>query len=51
MIKGLLKLNYEEILKRCQLTTVEKKKSRGDFIKAFKILSGKAFYLNSFLRP
>ena len=42
MIKGLGKLSYEERLKRCQLTTLEKRRSRGeDLIEAFKILSGR----------
>jgi len=41
MIKGYKYLSYEETLIRCGLTTLEKKKSRGDLIEAYKIITGK----------
>ena len=40
ILKVLGKLSYEERLKRCQMTTLEKR-SKGDLIEAFKILSGR----------
>src|SRR6218665_2772809 len=42
MIHGYKDLSYKERLKRCGLTTLEKKRSRGrgDLIKAYKIITG-----------
>ena len=34
-------LSYEERLIRCGLTTLEKRRSRGDLIEAYKIITGK----------
>jgi len=41
MIHGYKDLSCEERLKRCGLTTLEKRRSRGDLIEAYKILTGK----------
>ena len=41
MIKGYQRLTYEERLKRCGLTTLEKRRVRGDLIEAYKILTNK----------
>ena len=42
MIRGLRKLSYDERLKRCQMmTTLEKRRSGGDLIEAYKILSSR----------
>src|SRR6218665_2163712 len=41
MIQGFIKyLSYEERLIRCGLTTLEKRRSRGDLIEAYKIITG-----------
>src|SRR6218665_1632722 len=40
MIQGYKDLSYEERLIRCGLTTLEKKRSRGDLIEAYKITTG-----------
>ena len=40
LIPGLRDLTYEERLKECGLTTLEKRRLRGDQIKVFKILNG-----------
>jgi len=34
-------LSYEERLKRCGLTTLERRRSRGDLIEAYKIITAK----------
>ena len=41
MIKGLGNLSYEERLRRCKLTYLEIKRSRGDLIETFKALTGR----------
>jgi len=41
MIQGFKYLSYEEMLIRCGLTTPEKRRSRGDLIEAYKIITGK----------
>src|SRR6218665_3703786 len=41
MIQGYEYLSYEERLIRCGLTTLEKRRSRGDLIEAYKIITGK----------
>ena len=41
MIRGLGKLTYEERLMRCELTNLEKRRTRGDLIEAYKIMTGK----------
>ena len=41
MIQGYKDLSYEERLKRCGLTTLGKRRKRGDLIKAYKIITGK----------
>ena|SRR6218665_470892 len=40
MIQGYKYLSYEERLIRCWLTTLEKRRSRGDLIEAYKIITG-----------
>ena len=41
MIWGYKDLRYEERLKRCGLTTLERRRSRGDLVEAYKIIIGK----------
>ena len=41
MIKGCQKLSYEDRLKRCGLTTLEKRRERGDLIETYKLMTGK----------
>ena len=41
MIWGYKDLSYEERLKRWGLTTLEKRRNRGDLIEAYKIITGK----------
>src|SRR6218665_1519690 len=41
MIQGYRDLSYEERLIRCGLTTLEERRSRGDLIEAYKIITGK----------
>jgi len=41
MIKGYKVLSYKERLIRCGLTTLEKRRSRGDLIETYKIITGK----------
>src|SRR6218665_904780 len=41
MIQGFKYLSFEERLIRCGLTTLEKRKSRGDLIEADKFITGK----------
>jgi len=41
MVKGFYKLPYETRLKRLKLTSLEKRRQRGDLIEAYKILTGK----------
>src|SRR6218665_900382 len=41
MIQGYKDLSYEERLIRCGLTKLEKRRSRGDLIEAYKIITGK----------
>src|SRR6218665_2443544 len=41
MIQDYKDLSYEERLIRCGLTTLEKRRSRGDLIEAYKIITGK----------
>src|SRR6218665_2253487 len=41
MIQGYKDLSNEERLKRCRLTTLEKRRSREDLIEAYKIMTGK----------
>src|SRR6218665_2359050 len=41
MIQGYKDLSYEERLIRCGLTTLEKRRSRGDLIEAYKIITEK----------
>src|SRR6218665_2160508 len=40
MNQGYRDMTYEKRLKRCGLTTLEKKRSRGDLTEAHKIISG-----------
>ena len=40
-IWGYKDLSNEERLKRCGLTTLERRRSRGDLIEAYKIITGK----------
>lgn len=42
MIRGLGRLPYEERLRKCGLTTLEKRRRRGDLIETYKILTGKS---------
>ena len=46
MIWGYKDLSYEERLKRCGLTTLEKRRNRGDLIEAYKIITGKEALLS-----
>ena len=41
MVKGFYKLPYELRLKRLKLTSLEKRRQRGDLIETYKILTGK----------
>jgi hypothetical protein len=41
LVPSLRKLTYEERLRRLGLTTLEKRRQRGDLIEAFKIMTGK----------
>ena len=41
MIRGLGRFTYEERLMRCGLTNLEKRRTRGDLIEAYKIMTGK----------
>src|SRR6218665_2808252 len=41
MIQGCKYLSYEERLIRCGLTTLEKRRTRGDLIEAYNIITGK----------
>ena len=41
VIKGLGNLKYEDRLQKCNLTTLEKRRSRGDLIQTYKIMTGK----------
>ena len=41
MIKSLGNLSYEGRLRRCKLTNLEIRRSRGDLIETFKILTGR----------
>jgi len=41
MIQGYKELSYENRLKWCELTTLEKRRGRGDLIEANKIITGK----------
>ena len=41
MIKGCANLTYEERLISCGLTTLEKRRTRGDLIETYKIMTGK----------
>ena len=41
MIRWLGKFTYEERLMRCGLTNLEKRRTRGDLIEAYKIMTGK----------
>jgi hypothetical protein len=41
MVAGFHKLNYQERLKRLYLTTLEKRRARGDLIETYKLLTGK----------
>ena len=41
MIQGYKYLSYKERLIRCGLTILEKRRSRGDLIEAYKIITGK----------
>ena len=41
MIQGFKYLSYEERLIKCGLTTMEKRRNRGDLIEAYKIITGK----------
>ena len=41
MVKGCHRLSYEERLKYCGLTTLEKRRVRGDLIETYKILTNK----------
>src|SRR6218665_964045 len=40
IIQGYKYLSYEERLIRCELTILEKRRSRGDLIEAYKIITG-----------
>ena len=49
--KRIRKLSYEEGLKRCQMTTLGKRRSRGDLIESFNIFfigEGKPFASKAF---
>ena len=39
MVQGYKDLSYEDRLKRCGLTTLEKRKNREDLIEAFEIIT------------
>ena len=41
MIKGFQSLSYEERLNRCGMTTLEKRRTRGDLIETYKIVTNK----------
>ena len=41
MVAGFHKLKYHERLKRLNLTTLEKRRTRGDLIETYKLLTGK----------
>ena len=41
MIRALEKFTYEEILMRCGLTNLEKRRTRGDLLEAYKIMTVK----------
>ena len=41
MIKGYQRLSYEERLIKCGLTTLEKRRVRGDLIETYKLITGK----------
>jgi hypothetical protein len=41
MIKGFSNLSYDERLKRCNLTSLETRRIRGDLIETYKIVTGK----------
>ena len=41
MIRGLHRLSYEERLKICGLTTLEKRRARGDLIETYKLMTNK----------
>ena len=41
MIKGCQSLSYEERLKLCGLTTLEKRRVRGDLIETYKLMTNK----------
>ena len=41
MITGFRDLNYEERLGRIRMTTLEKRRTKGDLIETFKIITGK----------
>jgi len=50
MIQGYKVLSYEERLKWFGLTTLEKRRSRGDLIEAYKTINGKeAIHVERFL--
>jgi len=42
LINGFKNLSYENSLKRLKLTTLEKRRLRGDLIKTFKIITGES---------
>src|SRR6218665_3398749 len=41
MIQGCKDLSYDERLKRCELITLAKRRSRGELIEAYKIIAGR----------
>lgn len=41
MIKGFSKFTYDERLKKCELTTMERRRIRGDLIETYKIVTGR----------
>src|SRR6218665_834023 len=41
MIRGYRTLTYEERLERCGLTTLDKRRHRGDLIKTYKLMTNK----------